>query len=221
MRRAAWRMAGVVLVMMGLLSVTRVGFAKPPAKRVVKADTVRVPRSSLLPRTPTLLETEYLDRLIEPAEEKDSQVETYASRYGITRKLARTILESARAEGVDPELGFRLVRVESGFSERAVSPVGALGLTQLMPGTARLLGLRTRSAILEPTNNLRVGFRYLRQMIRSYNGDVRLALLAYNRGPNAVNRALKRGSDPENGYSHKVLGTRSSNPYRGKGLIAE
>ncbi|MDQ3556496.1 MAG: transglycosylase SLT domain-containing protein [Gemmatimonadota bacterium] len=150
--------------------------------------------------------------------------ERYAGRYRIPLQLARTILEAAQAEGLDPELGFRLVRVESVFKTNARGAGGALGLVQLMPGTARSIdrALRTEEEILKPETNLRVGFRYLRQMIRRYEGDVRLGLLAYNRGETVVDRALKRGADPENGYSHKVLGTRTGitgTPYKGSGIV--
>ncbi len=54
--------------------------------------------------------------------------------------------------------------------------------------------------------NLKLGFRYLNKMIAKYRGDVRLALLAYNRGPGTVDKILKRGGDPNNGYADKVLG---------------
>lgn len=146
----------------------------------------------------------------------------YAARYRISPELAQRIIDVAIAEGVDPELGFRLVRVESVFRTRARGPAGALGLTQLMPSTARSIdrSLRSEDDIMEPSTNLRLGFRYLRRMIETYDGDVRLGLLAYNRGMTAVNRALRSGRDPENGYTHKVLGTRSSNPYRGRGLLS-
>lgn len=144
----------------------------------------------------------------------------YARRYEISPELARMIHEEARREGIDPELAFRLVRVESRFSPMARSRAGAMGLTQLMPGTARLFDRRMRSeeALLDPRSNLRVGFRYLRTLLERYEGDVRLALLAYNRGENAVDRALRSGRDPENGYSRRVLGTRGDDPYRGRGL---
>lgn len=143
----------------------------------------------------------------------------YARRYEISEEMARMIHEEARKEGIDPELAFRLVRVESRFHPRARSHAGALGLTQLMPGTARSIDrrMRTAEAVLEPRANLRVGFRYLRRLIDHYEGDVRLALLAYNRGENAVDRALRRGRDPENGYSRKVLGT-GADRYRGRGV---
>lgn len=143
----------------------------------------------------------------------------YAERFGISRELAGNILDVSRAEGIDPELAFRLVRVESRFRIRARGPGGSLGLVQLMPGTARSLdpSLRTDEEVMEPRTNLRVGFRYLRRLIREF-GDVRLGLLAYNRGENAVRRALKRGSDPENGYSHKVLGS-GERAYAGTGVL--
>lgn len=153
-----------------------------------------------------------------PSEEP--RAAAYARRYGISSELALDIVEHALAAGIDPELGFRLVRVESVFKVSARGPQGALGLTQLMPATARSLDrqLDTAGEVLDPDANLRTGFRYLRQMIERYD-DVRLGLLAYNRGQTAVDRALRRGIDPENGYSHKVLGTRGSNPYRGPGIL--
>lgn len=146
---------------------------------------------------------------------------TYAQIFGVPSDLARQIVEIAIAEGVDPELGFRLVRVESVFRSRARGPQGALGLTQLMPSTARAIdrSVRTEAEILEPATNLRLGFRYLRRMIERFGGDVRLGLLAYNRGEGSVRRALRQGRDPENGYSHRVLGTRGGDPYDGPGLL--
>lgn len=144
----------------------------------------------------------------------------YARRYDISDELATEIVEQALAAGIDPDLAFRLVRVESVFHVRARGPQGALGLTQLMPGTARWLdrSLRTERDIFEPENNLRVGFAYLRSLIDRY-GELRLALLAYNRGEGTVDRALRRGVDPENGYTRKVLGTGGSNPYQGPGVV--
>ncbi|HEU4557315.1 MAG TPA: lytic transglycosylase domain-containing protein [Longimicrobium sp.] len=145
---------------------------------------------------------------------------TFALRYRISGDLAREIHQAAHEEGIDPELAFRLVRVESAFNPRARSPVGALGLTQLMPGTARWLdrSLTHRERILQPRTNLRVGFRYLRGLINKYDGDLRLALLAYNRGDGAVDRDLRRGRNPENGYTRKVLGT-GYDRYSGSGLV--
>lgn len=144
----------------------------------------------------------------------------FAMRYRISPQLASTIQDVALMEGLDPDLGFRLVRAESNFNPRARSHAGALGYTQLMPGTARWLDRRMTTAehIMRPEANLAVGFRYLRRLIDKY-GDLRLALLAYNRGEGAVDRDLRRGRNPENGYTRRVLGT-GLDRYRGDGRQA-
>jgi hypothetical protein len=132
-----------------------------------------------------------------------------SSRYRIGADLAMAIEEIALSENVDPNIAFELVRVESRFNGRAVSSVGALGYTQLMPATARLLqpGI-TREQIFDRDTNLRLGFRFFRHMLDYYKGDVRLALLAYNRGPVTVDRLLEAGVDPGNGYASMIMGPR-------------
>ena len=139
----------------------------------------------------------------------------YSTRYGIRADLATTILDVASAEGIDPELGFRLVKLESDFNPRATSPVGAIGLTQVMPATARyyVKGI-TADGLYDPGTNLRVGFRYLRGLVKEYDGDVKLALLVYNRGPVAVQKARAEGDNPSNGYD-RIL----TKGYRGKGTV--
>ncbi|MGH7662991.1 MAG: lytic transglycosylase domain-containing protein [Gemmatimonadaceae bacterium] len=139
----------------------------------------------------------------------------FSSEWGIGADLARDIYDIALAEGIEPGLAFRLVRVESEFNEQARSPVGAVGLTQLMPATAAWFqkGV-TREQLYDRETNLRIGFRYLRGLIGEYDGDVRLALLVYNRGPVAVNRSLRSGLDPANGYAKLVM-----NGYEGRGYL--
>ncbi len=139
----------------------------------------------------------------------------YATKYRITAELAGTIHDAAIAEGIEPDLAFRLVRLESRFDTRAVSYAGAVGLTQLMPGTARYFqpGV-TREDLMDPETNLRIGFRYLRTLIRDNRGDLKLALLTYNRGPVAVQQALAMGEDPANGYERILM-----NGYRGTGVV--
>jgi soluble lytic murein transglycosylase-like protein len=130
----------------------------------------------------------------------------YSRRYAIPADLAASINDIALAEGIDPAVAFQLVRVESGFYRRAISPVGAVGLAQLMPPTAYELDPQLRySDLFDQETNLRLGFRYLRQMIDRYDGDLRLALLAYNRGPGTVDSVLRAGGDPSNGYARAVL----------------
>lgn len=139
---------------------------------------------------------------------------TYSSTYHIRPELARKIYDAALHAGIEPELGFRLVRVESEFKTDAVSSAGAIGLTQLMLGTARVFepGV-TRERLLDADVNLRIGFAYLRGLIREYK-DLKLALLVYNRGPVAVERSLSMGLDPANGYESVI--TRG---YRGRGIL--
>jgi soluble lytic murein transglycosylase-like protein len=134
-----------------------------------------------------------------------------STRYGIGADLALLIEETALAENVDPDLAFELVRLESNFNPRAVSPVGALGLAQLMPATARMLDPDiTRQEIFDPETNLRLGFRFYRSLLDYYRGDVRLALLAYNRGPYTVDRLLESGIDPANGYARIIMTRRNA-----------
>jgi soluble lytic murein transglycosylase-like protein len=126
-------------------------------------------------------------------------------RHRIPADLAAAIHDIAVEEGVDPVLAFSLVRVESGFVRGAISSAGAVGLTQVMPSTARWLQPDIAySELFERDKNLRLGFRYLRMLMRQYDGNLHLALLAYNRGPNRVDEILRRGGDPSNGYTRMI-----------------
>ena len=147
--------------------------------------------------------------------ERWNRIFAFSNRYNIGAQLAGAIHDIAIDEGIEPELAFRLVRIESRFKERATSHVGAVGLTQLMPATARYFekGI-TREELYDREKNLRIGFRYLRGLIRENDGNVRIALLMYNRGPVAVHRARREGRDPSNGYDRIVLAG-----YRGDGVI--
>ena len=138
------------------------------------------------------------------------RIHEHSSKFGIPADLAERIEDIALAEGIEPNVAFGLVRAESEFNRRAVSPVGAVGLTQLMPSTARYFkrGLN-REALMDRDTNLRIGFRYLRTLIEKYNGNLELALLAYNRGPDRVDQLLAAGQDPNNGYVEMVLGKRN------------
>jgi hypothetical protein len=94
------------------------------------------------------------------------------------------IYEKAQKYGLPPKLLYELVRQESGFNPRAKSPAGAMGLTQLMPATAKSLGVTDP---YDPEQNLDAGARYLRQQLDRF-GRIDLALAAYNAGPGAVQK---------------------------------
>ena len=117
-------------------------------------------------------------------------------------KVVPFIRYYCRRHGVDPELVRAMVEVESGFDVTAVSPKGAAGLMQIMPGTGRDLGL---ADAFDGANNLEAGIRYMRSLLDAY-GDVRLALAAYNAGPGRVRKGGNVPDIPETrGYVDKVM----------------
>ena len=95
------------------------------------------------------------------------------------------IRKSAEKYGVDVDLVFSVVAAESNFNPKAVSRRNARGLMQLLPETAKRLGVRD---IYDPAQNIDGGTRYLRDLLKLYEGDLALTLAAYNAGPGAVQR---------------------------------
>ena len=135
-----------------------------------------------------------------------NKIYTFSRRWMVDTELARAIHDAALDAGLDPELGFRLVNVESQFKEHATSGVGAAGLTQVMLPTARYYDAKiTKEKLYKRETNLRIGFKYLRDLIDEHHGNVKLALLTYNRGAQAVQNELSLGLDPSNGYDRKVM----------------
>jgi soluble lytic murein transglycosylase-like protein len=100
-------------------------------------------------------------------------------------ELQNIVAEHAERHGLSPDLVRAVIRVESGWNRRAVSPKGALGLMQLMPATAAEYGV---SDPFDAAENIRAGVAYLRRLIDRFDGKVELALAAYNAGPGAVER---------------------------------
>jgi soluble lytic murein transglycosylase-like protein len=95
------------------------------------------------------------------------------------------IAEHAKANDLNPVLVRAVIQTESAFNPRAVSRVGAMGLMQLMPGTARDLGVEDP---FDPEENIRGGTKYLRALLDRFDGNVEHALAAYNAGPGAVEK---------------------------------
>jgi soluble lytic murein transglycosylase-like protein len=98
------------------------------------------------------------------------------------RRYAPPIERIARQHQLEPALVHAVISAESGYNPNAVSPKGAMGLMQLMPGTAQRFGVNDP---FDPEANIRGGVRYLRRLLNQFN-NIKLALAAYNAGENAV-----------------------------------
>ena len=208
--------------------------ASPGVKQVMMGLALLVPASAFMARVPELTNrTPGTAQLIEERNRAnlvagvwreqisagdvdiDATVESLAEEFKVPVPLAADIHEAAVNASIDPKMAFGLVRAESRFRPTIVSPVGAIGLTQVMPATARwLVPGTTPSDLRNPDTNLKVGFKYLRSLLDRYDGDKTLALTAYNRGPGTVAKIMKRGGNPDNGYAEMVMTGKSAKHVR-------
>ncbi len=123
------------------------------------------------------------------------------------RQYRGTLERAAARRGLDPLLLLAVAWVESGFNPAVESPVGAAGIMQMLPSTARSLGC---SDNIDTSCQADAAANYLIRLMNRYQGDVLYALCAYNSGPVAATRALHRGELPSNvGFATRVLEARS------------
>jgi soluble lytic murein transglycosylase-like protein len=128
---------------------------------------------------------------VDPRTGKLVRRETVARPAVAPARISEMVDQTARAHDVDPLLVHSIIQVESNYNPNAVSPKGAEGLMQLMPPTARMLGVGNS---FDPGENIEAGVKYLKQLQDLYKDD-RLALAAYNAGPGAVEK-FKRSVPP-------------------------
>lgn len=113
----------------------------------------------------------------------ESIIVTYGGAPGGQVDISPIIIREGMRYNVDPLLIKTVIKYESGFCASAMSPAGAAGLMQLMPGTAEVLGV---SDVFSPYQNISGGVQYIRRQLDNFGGNVALALAAYNAGPGAV-----------------------------------
>ncbi len=129
------------------------------------------------------------------------------------RKYSPLIESVARRYELDPDLIHAVILAESAYRPHARSPKGAIGLMQLMPQTARRLGVNDP---WDPEQNIRGGAAYLRWLLDRYDGDLELAVAAYNAGENAVDR-YGRAIPP---YKETITYVKKVKEFMNKGRVA-
>lgn len=138
--------------------------------------------------------------------ERAHRILEFSGRYRIPADLTARIYDIALAEGIPPALGFQLVKIESEFKNTAQSHMAAIGLTQLRIMTARAYDPTIdESDLMNPEVNLRIGFRYLKDLLERFDNDLALALEAYNKGPTLITAQMEQGEEVRGRYSRKVL----------------
>lgn len=162
-----------------------------------------------------------LDERAEAARDADAEVvQEITRRLGIRHTalperervaLAETIVRQARLHGLEPDLVVAVIEVESAGYHLAVSHVGAMGLMQLLPSTGEELAGKLDiewmgpDTLFDPTINVRLGTAYLRELADRYDGDVSIALAAYNWGPGRIDRRIRRGATVPSLYIEQVM----------------
>jgi soluble lytic murein transglycosylase-like protein len=157
----------------------------------VTVSEVRLPKKSMYPQDngkKSLAQTTPLLALATPAVSSIKplmEVEMTSKQKTAENRYQSLILEAACRYEVEPEIIKAIIMAESGFNPKAVSKVGARGLMQLMPRTARSLGVEDS---FKPAHNIDGGVRYFKHLLDKYDGEIKLALAAYNAGSSNVRK---------------------------------
>jgi soluble lytic murein transglycosylase-like protein len=157
---------------------------KKPGKVVITNDHRAITAHRFFGNIKEALVSIRSSRTIQFGERTASVFESNAS-VAAPAEFASFIQDASRKHGVDPRLVAAVARRESAFRPHVVSPVGAVGIMQLMPATAKYLGVENA---YDARQNIFGGARYLRTLLDTFNGDLDLTLAAYNAGPGAVQK---------------------------------
>lgn len=179
---------------------------------------LQMPVSEVALHGPRPFDAKRFERVVEGAlvhRERGEILATLTDRHtGLASRelehLADTIMDESARHGLDPSLVLAVIQVESGGYHLAVSPVGALGLMQLLPSTAAELAekhghtWRGPNSLFDPILNVKLGTAYLRQLESKY-GSMTTALAAYNWGPGRIDRRLRSGGAVPRIYPEQVM----------------
>jgi soluble lytic murein transglycosylase-like protein len=151
-------------------------------------------------------EVPYPDDTVKAVPDKASPVSMASRRQLESLPFAQLIQTVSLKHGVDPALVHAVIEAESNYQPTAKSHVGARGLMQVMPATARDLGVTSVRQLFDPVQNVEAGVKYLKSLLDRFNGDLPTALAAYNAGPGAVSKYDGIPPYPETrNYVRKVL----------------
>ncbi len=140
--------------------------------------------------------------IVRPDESENFSIASLSKSAGSGIPYLSIVLEESKKQSFDPEMVLAVIKKESTFNPKAKSSVGAMGLMQLMPDTAKWLGLKDTSKLYDPATNVRYGIKYLRYLFSQFsdkdfsslgkedieNQDIKKSIAAYNAGPGNVRK---------------------------------